>query len=349
MKKIILFSLLTVFFFCAGTLHPQGFQETAHGNKKNLPKGCGSCHKGHGISNTPMLPNQTSTFCFRCHGDFDDRSAMKQSGSLSKDIDLINMKQAFTKPYHHPIEDAGIHQYDEILPEIDPAMPRHCECGDCHHHHYVTATNKTIGITGTTSQGAKVLQITSEYELCFKCHSFSANLPGDQTNKAEQFNLSNPSYHPVVGPGKSHDVPSLIQPLDISSTIKCTGCHNNNDGPQGPHGSAYRYILSRNFQQYDGPESTFAYELCYHCHSRANLLSNRGFMYHNLHIAVVGTSCRTCHNPHGSIRYAHLIDMENTSIRASSSGRLEYISYGNRSGQCYLTCHDKDHNPASYP
>ena len=345
LKKFILFFLVILLFFSAGNLYSQGFQESAHGNKKNLPKGCGSCHKGHGISHTAMLPDQKDTFCFRCHGDLDERAKMKQSGFLAKDIDLVNIKQVFAKPYHHPIENVGIHKYDEILPEIDPAMPRHCECGDCHHHHYVTKTDKTIGITGTNSQGAKVVQITSEYELCFKCHSYSANLPGDQTNKAQQFNLSNPSYHPVIGPGKNHNVPSLIQPLNTSSTMKCTDCHNNNDGPQGPHGSAYRYILGRNFEQHDGPEGSFAYELCYHCHSRTNILSNRSFFFHNLHITIVGTSCRTCHNPHGSIRYSHLIDFDNVSIQASSSGRLEYIDYGNRTGECYLTCHDKDHNP----
>jgi predicted CXXCH cytochrome family protein len=349
MKKFILFSLVTMLLFSVGTLYSQGFQESAHGNKRNLPKGCGSCHKGHGMSNTAMLPDQKNLFCFRCHGDFDERTNMKQKGFLAKDVDLVNIKQVFAKPYHHPIEDIGIHKYDEILPEMDSAMPRHCECGDCHHHHNVTQTNKTIGITGTSIQGAKVIQISSEYELCLKCHSYSANLPGDQTNKAEQFSLSNPSYHPIIGPGKNHNVPSLIQPASESNTIKCTDCHNNNDGPQGPHGSAYRHILGKNFKQEDGPEGSFEYELCYHCHSRINILSNRSFIFHNLHITIAGTSCRTCHNPHGSVRYTHLIDLDNTSIRASSSGRLEYIDYGKNAGQCFLTCHDKDHNPASYP
>ena len=348
-NKFVLLVFFTVLLFSAGNLYSQGFRDSAHGNKRNLPKGCGSCHKGHGVSNTAMLPEQKNTFCFRCHGDFDVRDKIKKDGLISKDVELDNIKSVFEKPYHHPIENVGIHKFDEILPEIDPAMPRHSECGDCHHHHYVTKTNKSMGIAGTNSQGAKVIQITAEYEICFKCHSYSANLPGDQTNKAEQFSLSNTSYHPVIGPGKNHDVPSLIQPLSASSTIKCTDCHNNNDGPRGPHGSEYRHILGRNFQQDDGPEGSFEYELCYHCHSRTNILSNRSFLFHNLHIAIAGTSCRTCHNPHGSVRYTHLIDLDNTSIRASSSGRLEYIDYGKNAGQCFLTCHDKDHNPASYP
>jgi predicted CXXCH cytochrome family protein len=349
MNKFILFAVFTIVLFSAGDLFPQGFQKSSHGDKRNLPKGCGSCHKGHGVYNTAMLPEQKSTFCFRCHGDIDDRENMKRSKFLSPSSDLINMKKVFEKPYHHPIENVGIHKSDEILPEIDPAIPRHAECEDCHHHHYVTKTNKSLGITGTNVQGAKLFQINSEYEICFKCHSYSANLPGDQSNKAEKFNLSNPSYHPVIGPGKNHDVPSLIPPLHPSDTIKCSDCHNNNDGPKGPHGSEYRYILGRNFNANDGPEGSFEYELCYHCHSRGSILSNNSFSLHNLHISIAGTSCRTCHNPHGSNRYTHLIDLDNLAIRASSSGRLEFNDYGTRAGQCFLTCHDKDHNPASYP
>ena len=192
---------------------------------------------------------------------------------------------------------------------------------------------------------------TSEYELCFKCHSYSANLPSDQKNKAEMFNISNQSYHPVIAPGKNNDVPSLLNPLTISSTIKCTDCHNNNDplGPRGPHGSDYVHLLVRHFNPNDGLEQASEYELCYYCHNRTSILSNRSFFYHNLHITTVGTSCRTCHNPHGSIRYAHLIDLDNYSIRSSSSGRMEYVRFGPRSGQCFLTCHGHDHNPATYP
>ena len=345
----VLLALFTILLFSADALHSQGFRDSPHGDKRNLPKGCGSCHKGHGVAYTSMLPEQKNTFCFRCHGDIAVRENMKKTGLLSHDADLANIKMAFEKPYHHPIESIGIHKYDEILPETDPSMPRHSECGDCHHHHYANKANVSLGITGTSVQGAKVPVINAGYEICFNCHSYSANLPGDQTNKAEKFNPSNPSYHPVIGPGKNHDVPSLKQPLNSSSTIKCTDCHNNNDGSRGPHGSEYRHILVRNFNDNDGPEGSFEYELCYHCHSRESILSNRSFLFHNLHISIAGASCRTCHNPHGSVRYAHLIDFDNTAIQASSSGRLEFIDYGKRAGQCFLTCHDKDHNPASYP
>ncbi|MEW6001356.1 MAG: cytochrome c3 family protein, partial [Nitrospirota bacterium] len=263
----------------------------------------------------------------------------------------INIQKEFEKPYHHPIEKTGIHRFGETLPEINPSMPRHADCGDCHHHHYVTEENKMAGISGINQQGVRV-NVVEGYELCFKCHSFSANLPADETNKAEIFDISNPSFHPIIAPGRNNDVPSLIPPLTSSSTIKCIDCHNNDDsvGPKGPHGSVYKYILTKNFTDVDGSESAFQYELCYSCHRRSSILSDESFQLHNLHVSIVGASCRTCHNPHGSTRYPRLIDFENNiSIRPSNSGRLEFTSFGIRTGQCFLNCHNKDHNPAVYP
>ena len=351
-KQILTFLLFFIILFLTPlSLQSQGFQQSSHGDKKNLPKGCASCHIGHGMYNTPMLPEQKDKFCFNCHGYTDNREKMKRNGYVAKETTLNNLDREFEKPYHHPIEKIRIHEYGETLPEIDQSIARHSECGDCHHHHYVKKGNSTIGIKGINSQGAKIESINSGYELCFKCHSNSANLPPDQTNKAEIFSVSNPSYHPVIAPGKNADVPSLILSLTPSSTIKCTDCHNNNDrtGPKGPHGSEYKYILSRNFNQTEGPEGAFEYELCYHCHTRNSILSNRSFPYHRLHLSTVGASCRTCHNPHGSMKYSHLIDFDNISIRPTSSGRLEFNDFGTRTGQCYLQCHGKDHNPASYP
>ncbi|NWF75654.1 MAG: cytochrome C [Nitrospirae bacterium] len=350
-KRILIITFFILITFPTFEIHPQELSDYLHLDKNKLPKGCGSCHKGHGIFNTPMLPEQKEKFCFRCHGYDDIRNLMKQMGYLSDDVDLTNIEKEFGKPYHHPIENTGIHQYGEALPELNPSTPRHSECIDCHNYHYVKKDDITFGIKGFNSQGFIVQNINSEYELCFKCHSNSANLPVDQTNKATMFNLLNPSYHPVVGSGKNSDVPSLIFPLTSLSMIKCSDCHGNNnlDGPKGPHGSDYEHILKMNFNHDDGPESEFAYQLCYQCHNRNSILSNESFFYHNLHISIVGASCRTCHNPHGSIQYTHLIDLESPSIGHSDSGNLDFIDLGNKTGQCFLNCHSRNHDPATYP
>ena len=208
----------------------------------------------------------------------------RREGDIGLDTVLLNIKKEFEKVYHHPIEKTGVHTYRETLPETDPSMPRHAECVDCHHHHYVTKENKYLGLKGTNVEGAQVTNIINEYELCFNCHSYSANLPSDQTNKAELFNISNPSYHPVIGQGQNHRVPSLQPPLTETSLIKCTDCHNNDDplGPKGPHGSHHRRLLKKNFTDHDGAEGVIQYDLCYSCHARASILGNESFPLHNL-------------------------------------------------------------------
>jgi predicted CXXCH cytochrome family protein len=322
-----------------------------HSDKSKLPGGCMSCHMGHGMRNTAMLPKDGPNLCYRCHGDTADIARAKQRRALAAHVTLKDIRREFNKPYHHPVEKTGIHRYGEILPETDSSMPRHSECVDCHNYHYARKGNTMVAIKGTTRQGLKTESVSNEYELCFNCHSSSANLPVDQTNKAELFNTTNPSYHPVIGAGKNHDVPSLIPSLTTSSIIKCTDCHNNDDplGPKGPHGSIYEHILKKNFVSTDGPEEASKYDLCYSCHRRESILSSVSFPLHNLHISIVGTSCRTCHNPHGSTKYPHLIDFNSISVSPSDSGRLAYVSQGNRAGQCYLTCHGQNHDPASYP
>jgi predicted CXXCH cytochrome family protein len=332
------------------SLYSDSGNDRPHGDKSKLLKGCASCHKGHGIYNTPMLTERKEVYCFKCHGRTMYLENAKRVGDIATDVTTVNIQGEFEKPYHHPIEKIGIHTYGEILPEADASMPRHTACGDCHHHHYVKKENKMSGIRGTNRDGLRV-RITSEYELCFNCHSYSANLPADQTNKAEIFHSSNPSFHPVTAPGKNSDVPSLVPPLTTSSLIQCTDCHNNEDaaGPRGPHGSTYRYILAKNYTTVDAAEGPFQYELCYSCHRRSSILSNESFPLHDLHISTVGTSCRTCHNPHGSTQYTHLIEFSRVSVMLSDRGNLEYRDFGSRAGQCSLNCHNKDHDAVIYP
>ena len=344
---------IAVFFFCPFSLFANSGKVRPHGDKNELPKGCGSCHVGHGKPGTSMLPETQATFCYRCHGHRDNTQNTKRLGYLSRDAETIDIQREFEKPYRHPIETAGLHRYGEVLPETDPSVPRHVACGDCHHHHLASGANKMSGIKGTTVHRAKV-SVQFDYELCFNCHAFSANLPVDQTNKADLFNVTNPSFHPVIGQGKNKNVPSLILPWTTSSTIKCTDCHNNNDpsGPKGPHGSVYQHLLSKNFEESDGSESSTRYELCYSCHRRESILGNQSFAFHDLHISQVGTSCRTCHNPHGNKRNAHLIDFDYSltpMVRPTNTGHLQYISLAEKTGQCYLNCHNHEHDPATYP
>ncbi len=348
---LVLVSAACYFLMSPASLYSFSPGQSPHFDKSKLPKGCGSCHRGHGVFNSSMLPESIDVFCFRCHGNNLSTANVRSEGALSKHITAPDIQKEFNKPYRHPVEKTVITGSSESSSRTNRSAPRHAQCTDCHNHHYATKENTLAGIKGVSAQGLSVNKINSEYELCFKCHSNSANLPPDEKNKADQFKISNPSYHPIIAQGKNIDVPSLINPLTALSIIKCTDCHNNDDpfGPKGPHGSSYRYILKKNFTETDGPEGPFQYELCYSCHRRESILGNESFFYHDLHVSVVGASCRTCHNPHGSSQYAHLIDFDNLSVTPSSKGFIEYRQFGRRAGECFLNCHGKDHSPLSYP
>lgn len=210
-------------------------------------------------------------------------------------------------------------------------------------------------------------EITQEYELCYRCHAESANLPGRFTNKKAEFALTNPSFHPVEGEGKNLAVVSLIKPYreklinpgDVS-TFGCDGCHgsDNSASPRGPHGSNNQYILVENYSVKDNqPESSFTYALCYRCHSRTSILGDESFRFHSLHIKGKtggpggdGTSCHTCHNSHGSTEYRYLISFNKDVVTPNSKGILKFVETGTYAfhGECYLSCHGVDHNPKSY-
>ena len=355
MKAMTILSVIFLVIFLFAPLSPciSSAGDSVHFDKTRLPMGCGSCHKGHGVFNTPMLYEAPGgIFCFRCHSSNPTLKSSGEKTAISENLKITDLQRVFNKPYRHPIEErTNVRQRSKMVPERNRSAPRHAECVDCHHHHYASKDNRMAGVRGVNSAGMMVHRIESEYELCFKCHSFNANLPADQKNKADQFNISNPSYHPVVSQGKNSDVPSLIFPLTTSSLIKCTDCHNNDDpsGPKGPHASSYRYILKKNYSSSDGPEGPYQYELCYSCHRRESIIANESFFYHDLHISVVGASCRTCHNPHGSTQYTHLIDFNNLNISPSIKGFVDFRDLGKKAGECFLNCHGKEHNPASYP
>jgi hypothetical protein len=247
---------------------------------------------------------------------------------------------------------------------------RHVECVDCHNPHAANAINASApgasgalkGVRGVASSGSGVNEVSFEYELCFRCHADSLNKGTPrvtrqfvQANTRIETSVSALSYHPIVGPGKNPDLPSLIGPYNRSSIIACTDCHNNNQGPNangsgpnGPHGSIYTPLLERQLVLTDGAgDSEATYALCYKCHSRTSIRSNASFQLHRKHLDE-GASCTTCHDPHGVANASHLINF-NTDFASPINGRLEFIDTGKFSGVCYLRCHGENHNPESYP
>jgi len=323
---------------------------------------CENCHTPHNAGSQQRILNYEieESNCLTCH-----------NGNVA----THNIQAEFNKFARHPIDNTvGIH--DPI--ESNIIGSRHVECVDCHNPHAANSNNPLSGVRGVDQQGSEIDPINNVQELCYRCHGDSTTKPPartarqiEQTNVRLEFDTTNPAYHPVAGPGKNANVPSLIAPLTTSSTITCLDCHNNDNGPSangsgpnGPHGSIYEPILERQYLTSDPTsESASAYALCYKCHDRNSILGNQSFSRHSLHIQGRGmggmfnlsTPCNVCHDPHGisatqgnSTNNSKLINFDTSVVSPNRSGILRFESLGTFSGRCYLSCHNKEHNPQTY-
>lgn len=334
---------------------------------------CENCHTPHTAGGKSRLLNfaNDENNCYSCH-----------SGSVA----AKNIAAEFAKPSLHPILlSRGTHD----AAENPLTAPRHVTCVDCHDPHASSAANPSpalvqavvprplsaaiAGVTGINTGGSFVKKITSEDELCYKCHadSFSkkqALVPRQftQTNTRLQFSSGNASFHPIQASGRNPRVPSLILPWRENSRMLCTDCHNNDQAQsldksvvRGPHGSIYSPLLERQQLLTDfTPESPVHYALCYKCHSRSSLLSDQSFRAannqgvdrgHRFHIVDQQTACTTCHDPHGVPTASHLINFNKAYVTPSAAGQMTYTSTGPGSGTCTLTCHGFSHAATAYP
>jgi hypothetical protein len=353
---------------------------------------CESCHRAHAAPGAMRLLNGQDPSNAARRGEEWSCQPCHNGNVAAK-----NVVSEFSKPYVHPTFSVTPSAHDPTespsnatfrMPETNPAAPRHAECFDCHNPHAArnapavapAAPGDIQQTWGISSIGSYVAAIGNEYELCFKCHSSSANKPqpagqpwGPYTSRAIpqfdarlEFQTSNPSYHPVLGPRNNTEVPSLRPPYATSSVIYCTECHNNDTGtnvggtgPRGPHGSNFKRLLERRLDLTDGTaESATIYALCYKCHDRDNILGDNSFGEHRRHIGNVRASCMTCHDPHGVsaangatvLNNSHLINFNLAEVTAvpGVSNTPRYEDTGLFHGRCYLDCHGHEHNPSTY-
>jgi predicted CXXCH cytochrome family protein len=305
----------------------------SHLDKGKLPQSCSSCHKGHGKRGTVMLESMKEDLCFKCHGP----AKMGVKGEAKTDIATVMLKRSA-----HPVaQTARYHVAGEVLPEISPATPRHVSCYDCHNTHLSSKEKATRGVRGYSGRGMKIKRSESEHTLCYLCHADSANLPSKASNIAQKFDRTNASFHPVEAAGKGRFVPSLRAPFSSVSTITCSDCHGNDDkfGPKGPHGSNYAGLLKANYTIESGPESPFAYELCYNCHARTSILNDESFKSHKRHILYANIPCYSCHDAHGTRSYESLINFDKNTVLPNSTGQLLYTKSGPGKPRCLLSCH----------
>ncbi|MBC8293212.1 MAG: hypothetical protein H8E45_08620 [Proteobacteria bacterium] len=321
---------------------------------------CYGCHASHSAAQPRRLLTSSTEEdgCLACH-----------SGSVTA-VDIATTLQKFSA---HPV-DASAWVHD---PTEDPVtMPRHVECQDCHDPHSANGSSASApfasgaleGAPGVDIQGLSIDGARFEYEVCLRCHMNDTTTviqrQSFEPDLSARFDTSASSFHPVAGPGRNPDVPSLIAPLNEGSQIYCSDCHNNDNGPgaggngpAGPHGSNWPQLLEREYTLTDGSSENFqTYSLCYKCHSRSSILGDESFSEHSKHIEKETTSCATCHDPHGvaagtssTINNSHLVNFNLNEVLPNSQGDLFFQDNGSRAGTCYLECHGEDHIDKNYP
>lgn len=322
--------------------------------------GCLSCHQPHNAGGKQRLFHfaEEEKNCLSCH-----------NGQVAR----TDLTEEFNKMSGHFVQDyEGIHDQEEVVDSAE----KHVECVDCHNAHAMVQSTGSEqaphirgsmkSVSGVTADGSVIDKALYEYEVCFKCHGNNPNRVDTmifrqitQTNTLMEFELSNPSFHPIVAQGVNNNVPSLKPGMDESTIIYCTDCHSSDASAQvkGPHGSQNEYLLSQRYETADETqESPAAYALCYKCHDRESILNDDSFDDHKKHIKGEDTPCSVCHDPHGissvqgnSTNNSNLINFDRSIVFPDpDTGRLEFEDLGGFRGQCYLECHGKKHSPKDY-
>ncbi len=325
---------------------------------------CANCHRSHSAPGNVWNLNYEveEDNCLVCH------NGQVAATDIESEIAALS---------YHPVElTSDIHNPDE-----DATLPLddHVECTDCHNPHEATSDDSARapyvkgalkGVSGLTAEGRMVERASFEYEICFKCHAqFSMTEPAIsrqilENDKRLQFDPNGPSFHPVEAYGTNPNVPSLLPPYNETTIIYCTDCHSSDAGPgaggsrpAGPHGSAYKFLLEREYNTLDEVDYKFTlYDLCYKCHSEQSILNDESFRGHRLHIVEENTPCSVCHDPHGIsssqgnfTNNSNLMNFDVSTVSpAVGSGVMDFEDLGDFKGRCYLLCHGEDHDPLEY-
>lgn len=315
-----------------------------HLDRGLLPRGCSSCHEGHGAPRSPMLGRPQGDVCLACHGSDADLERAVADGLLAPGVRPALLSAVLTLPSRHPVSPTAFRR----------GARGEVTCTSCHSpHRGMPAGRGTAAAAGTRYQSPASPALL-EYELCEGCHGGLGATTASLLDVSRFFAPTNASFHPVEAPANGRS-PSA-KPDVSGKFVNCTDCHGSDDpaGPRGPHGSRTPGLLVRPYATVDGTgESEETFALCYGCHEREAVLEKSAFPGHRKHVVERKAACATCHSGHGSIANRALIrfgeDATLGSVAPSArDGRLEFVSTGPGSGSCYLTCHGKDHGPESY-
>lgn len=395
---------------CVTCHSPVGWSGSVH----NTGNGCLNCHNSHTAAVSQyLLKAATDLSCFvnGCHSSGSTPGHVELDtvrvatspvqylwSMIQNTLFLANepqrvqksqkergsdMKSLFDKQiYRHPIGlNQGAHDRKERLPITKP----HVECVDCHDAHLAGGQEvpgglkKSLnGVKGVSAESSSGLAATSEYEICFKCHSGGsagnfvaqrkANRVIQEPDQIKRFRSSNPSLHPVTTDRRGNGESLLDEFRSSMTRIECSDCHNSDEskragksGPNGPHASRFEHIL---MARYDMPNaggknqsgcSDFRnrYDLCFRCHADTYVMvsgtrfANAGVNQHTRHVVDRCIPCSACHDPHGvpvqrgatATNNAHLINFDRDFAASRALPQPVYTSLISGNGSCTVSCH----------
>jgi hypothetical protein len=260
-----------------------------------------------------------------------------KAGTLGPILYVANEGRSEGAAGSHPTEAYSLrHSASESSAGVGTGN-RHAECADCHDPHEATAGVHTPGdntapgvldgVAGVSVNNlapwaaplyTEVDQVLFEYELCFRCHSsYTTGYTG--SDKAQQFNALNASFHPIEAAGTNLGIvdeaftlgtpwnPTTGDDPDYGVTspkMTCTDCHasDRDSEPRGPHGSEWPTLLRDNFTPVRQADYSQA-GVCFICHDIGAYIvggmSGTSRINHP-HFWSQGAFCTDCHDVHGS-------------------------------------------------
>jgi predicted CXXCH cytochrome family protein len=361
---------------------------------ENSCQNCHASH--HANPPERLMVDKEEKLCFRCHdgsvAESDIRREFTKFSTHPVDRDSTGQHDAVRRELrsrlqmHAECEDChNPHASIASLPMIsfrlsNLSISETSEAPD--------ANGAIAGVPGIDILGQPKEEIDYQYELCFRCHGEPGKSAcgnrrcstADRYDMVRQDNLynlrekvdpSNPelvSWHPIVENNQANnfEVPSLRAFRGVNafnSLIYCTDCHNSEsaaafggDGPNGPHGSRHEGLLAQGYQLNPNARFNQGFDrLCFACHDDNNLFSDESFP-HRLHVLQQGNLCVSCHDPHGSAKYPHLINFltrtqvgqDFTITGAGGFPEPTWLDAGSFAGTCYLSCHGAVHDGTQY-
>ena len=314
--------------------------------------GClAACHEPHrpmSIENSHR--RQTlDEICLACHGG---------APQPASDMRALKLPQWSARMISHhgrlPSKGAVGKAYQRVIRQGGKQVILKDDCSACHDVH-----GKGPGIPSQhafDSQG-QLLGVKPMYaaQICFGCHAGpeAALLGRRDSDIGVLFSKEARSKH-VIGRSAEErpDLPSL-RASEFLGKLDCISCHDNPEsaGPRGPHASSNASLLKAGYgrEREVGGLGDQANALCFRCHDRHSIESNKSFPLHREHLTGF-----TGYQPRGGARQSFAfgsaaplpLGMRIGSRPGSSGSENNFAGYGEPT-PC-ATCHDP-HGSRSNP